>query len=53
MGGVFFLTNINCTANCIYQRDGKCTYNIVSMSLISSKTECAYFIPYNNDNKTT
>lgn len=50
MRGSVLLTNINCTVNCIYQRDGKCTYNIVSMSQISSKSECAYFIPYNSLN---
>ncbi len=40
------MTNINCVAKCIYQRDGKCSYNIVSMSEVSQNSDCAYFIPY-------
>jgi len=41
---VIFLTNINCTSNCIYQKDGKCNYELISESQISSTLDCAYFV---------
>ena len=41
---VIFLTNINCTSNCIYQKDGKCNYELVDVSKISSSSDCAYFV---------
>lgn len=44
---VVFLTNINCSLNCIYQLDGNCTYSKVCPSYLASNSECAYFIPKN------
>lgn len=50
--GGFFLTNINCSSNCIYQKDGKCSFHFVSPSFISSFSQCVYFIPKNNEDKS-
>ena len=38
------LTNINCTSNCIYQKDGKCDYELISLGKISSTSDCEYFV---------
>jgi hypothetical protein len=41
------MTNINCSADCVYENNGKCTLNHISIS--SSFTglgaDCAYFEP--------
>ena len=37
------LTNINCTLDCIYQIDGKCSYDIISNSNLCTNSECAYY----------
>ena len=35
---------IACTENCKYQKNGECTYEIVSSKIILSKnSNCAYF----------
>lgn len=41
------MTNINCSAECIYESNGKCTQNHVSItaSIIGYGTDCAYFTP--------
>ena len=39
-----FLTNINCSLNCIYQKDGKCGYSNITLNKFSTINECAYFI---------
>ena len=41
---VIFLTNINCTSNCIYQKDGKCGYELIDTGKISCVSDCAYFV---------
>lgn len=38
------MTNISCTKNCIYQKDGKCDYSEVYPSQPQIKSDCAYFI---------
>jgi len=40
-------TNINCSANCRYQNNGKCTLNHVSISssFTGAGADCAYFQP--------
>ncbi|SHF15430.1 hypothetical protein SAMN02746089_01387 [Caldanaerobius fijiensis DSM 17918] len=39
------MTNINCTENCIYQVEGKCTLNHIGPSnSINNPTNCAYFL---------
>ena len=39
------LTNINCTENCIYQKDGKCSYENTSAKTVTFSSNCAYFSP--------
>lgn len=39
-----FLTNINCSLNCIYQKDGKCSYSCITPTVFSTTSECAYFV---------
>jgi len=41
------LTNINCSNNCIYQKDGKCQYSSITLSKFSSNSNCAYFVENN------
>lgn len=38
-----FLTNINCSANCIYQNDGKCSFENTSSTILTPSSGCAYF----------
>ena len=44
---VSILTNINCSSNCIYQKDGKCSYEFVSTTNLSSNSFCAYYVENN------
>jgi hypothetical protein len=37
------MTTINCSSNCIYQVDGKCTLDIVSKNSTSVKSNCIFF----------
>ena len=39
-----FLTNINCSLNCIYQKDGKCSYSSITPIIFSTTSECTYFV---------
>ncbi len=41
--------NINCTSNCIYQLDGKCTFNELTMPIdsFSYENDCPYFTERN------
>ena len=41
---VIILTNINCSENCIYQKDGKCSFENINQQKITSHKDCAYFI---------
>ncbi len=36
------MTTINCTENCQYQKDGHCTYELVSNNFISGDHRCIY-----------
>lgn len=37
-------TNINCSANCMYQQDGKCCLeNVAKQSKITPNQDCIYF----------
>lgn len=38
------MTNINCTKNCRFQQDGKCSYDSVTSIAISQsvKSDCPY-----------
>jgi hypothetical protein len=42
------LTNINCSENCKYQKDGNCSFENINQKKITSHTDCAYFTPKNN-----
>ena len=44
----FTLTNINCSSNCKYQKDGKCELDKIQLQKFSGNTDCIYFVP-NND----
>lgn len=48
------MTNINCSANCIHEKNGKCILNHVSITsnVIGYGTDCAYFSPRNNSTPT-
>ncbi len=48
------MVNINCSSNCIYQIDGKCTLSSICNNNLynSNKTQnidCAYFTNTNNN----
>jgi len=38
------MTNINCTSNCLYQKDGKCSLDNVTAVSVTSTDSCAYFV---------
>jgi hypothetical protein len=44
------MTNINCSAECIHENNGKCTLNHVSITqnVMGFDTDCAYFTPRKN-----
>ena len=42
------MTNINCSLNCNYQKDGLCSYTKIESSNSISNSECAYFVPVVN-----
>lgn len=48
------MTNINCSANCIHEKNGKCTLNHVSISanIMGYGTDCAYYNPRNGANSS-
>jgi len=39
------LTNINCSENCKYQKDGNCFFENINQKKMTSHTDCAYFTP--------
>lgn len=44
------MTTINCSENCIYQKDGKCSFENICMQTIHANSNCAYFV--GNNEKT-
>lgn len=40
---VIYLTNINCSENCIYQKDGKCSFENIGHQKITPNGDCAYY----------
>lgn len=46
------MTNINCSANCNHENNGKCTLNHISISsnFTGIGADCAYFEPRQNRN---
>lgn len=47
------MTNINCSANCSHENNGKCTLNHVSVSssFTGAGADCAYFVPRRSPGK--
>lgn len=41
------MTNINCSANCIHEENGKCKLNHISITanVMGYGTDCAYYSP--------
>ena len=37
------MTTINCASNCIYQVEGTCTLDNISVNSISTLTDCLFF----------
>lgn len=37
------MTNINCSSSCLYQKDGKCTLENISVKSITPTDDCIYF----------
>lgn len=38
------LTNINCLADCVYQKDGKCCFENIATKPVTPASNCAYFV---------
>lgn len=38
------LTNINCSADCVYQKDGKCCFENILFQTSTPSLDCAYFL---------
>lgn len=38
-----FMTTINCSSNCIHQKDGKCSLDNVAMNSTLITTDCIYY----------
>ncbi len=45
------MTNINCSSSCLYQKDGKCTLEDISIKNITPSTDCIYFTKKINTKK--
>ena len=41
---VFILTIINCSADCIYQKDRKCNFENITIQKVTPNSDCAYFV---------
>lgn len=40
---VIILANINCTHDCIYQKNGMCECDNISNKILSSEKDCVYY----------
>lgn len=45
------MTNINCSSDCVYQKDGKCCFENVAKQQVTPNNNCAYYLSTNK--KTT
>ncbi len=45
------MTNINCTNDCVYQKDGKCALDSVNAANLTFHTECIYYTPKQESKK--
>ena len=43
------LTNINCSSNCIFQKDGKFTLEAININYIAPFNDCAYFVSLDSE----
>ena len=47
MGKIFprsdVMTTIGCSSNCIYQQDGNCTLDDVTINTVSMSADCVFF----------
>ena len=41
---VVSLTNINCSSDCVYQKDGKCCFENISKQQVTPNNNCAYYL---------
>ncbi|NMB34118.1 MAG: hypothetical protein GX992_07830 [Clostridium sp.] len=49
------MTTINCSSNCLHQREGKCMLDIITKNSSQASSDCAFFeekTPKVNDKKT-
>jgi hypothetical protein len=37
------MTTINCSSNCIYQIEGSCTLDTISVNVTSTNPDCVFF----------
>ncbi|OQB16115.1 MAG: hypothetical protein BWY15_00244 [Firmicutes bacterium ADurb.Bin193] len=42
------MTNINCSSDCIYQKDGKCKLESVTAMAVTPDNTCAYYAKEKN-----
>lgn len=38
------MTTINCTSDCVYQKDGKCCFENISNQKVTPNSNCAYYL---------
>ena len=46
------VTNINCSIDCIYQKDGKCKLESVTAMPVTPDSRCAYYKKQQTKDKT-
>lgn len=49
---VVSLTNINCSSNCVYQKEGKCCFENIEMKKVTPNSKCAYYLSVNQKETT-
>ncbi|MCX7714201.1 MAG: hydroxymyristoyl-ACP dehydratase [Clostridia bacterium] len=47
------MTNINCSSNCIYQKNGNCSLDSVKSCVLCSDGNCIYYTQKEEDSKAT
>lgn len=45
------MTIINCSRDCIYQKDGKCNLEDITFSTVSGDEKCIYYASLSNSSK--
>ena len=41
---VVFLTTINCSSNCVHQKDGLCCFENILKQQVTPNNNCAYYL---------